>query len=278
MPAAPSGHETIIRPLDRNGLPSLVELWRYRELLWSLVRRQLRLDYRDLSFGVFWALARPVTMLGIFVLFKRYSAARTGVELPYPVYLYSGLIVWFFFTDATSGATAAMQRDVGLIRKIYYPRFISPLTAILAQFTPLAIAALPLLLLLITFGVVPGVSLLLLPLVLVQCAALALGIGCLFSTLAIDDKDWQRLLGLALYVGLFLSPVIYAPAMLPASLQPFLDVNPMTGTLMAIRACLDGDTAFPVFAWLCSLLMSLAVLLLGAFLFQRAESAFVDRL
>ncbi len=278
MAAANPQHETIIRPPDQAGWPPVTELWAYRGLLRSLVARQVKLDYRELSLGLFWALARPLTMLAIFTLFKRYSAARTGVSVPYPIYLYSGLIFWFFFTDATTGAANAIQRDVGLIRKIYFPRLISPLISLFSQLVPLAIAALPLVVLMIAFGTPPSWRLILLPLVLLQCALLILGLGGLFSALSLQSKDWQRLLGLCLYVGIFLSPVIYAPAMLPDAVQPLLQLNPMSGTLMAIRACLMEAVPFPLMPWLYALAVSLAMFLIGGFMFQRAESAFVDRL
>lgn len=278
MATADLPHATIIRPVRRAAWTLLAELWAYRQLLSSLVRRQVRLDYRELSLGLFWALARPVTMLAIFTLFKRYSAARTGVEVPYPVYLYSGLIFWFFFTDATTGAASAIQRDVGLMRKIYFPRLVSPLVSLFAQLVPLAVAGLPLVVLMVYFETLPGWRLLLLPLVLGQCALLILGVGLLVSALSLKSKDWQRLLALCLYVGLFLSPVIYAPAMLPETVQPLLQVNPMSGTLMAIRACLMEAVAFPLMPWLYALAVSIATLAIGMLAFQRAENDFVDRL
>ncbi len=278
MAAVDTPRETIIRPPGQAGRLPVAELWAYRGLLWSLICRQVKLDYRELSLGLFWALARPLTMLAIFTLFKRYSAARTGVSVPYSVYLYSGLIFWFFFTDATTGAANAIQRDVGLIRKIYFPRLISPLISLFSQLVPLVIATLPLAVLMIVFGISPSWHLIFLPVVLLQCALLILGLGGLFSALSLQSKDWQRLLGLCLYVGIFMSPVIYAPAMLPETVQPLLQMNPMSGTLMAIRACLMEAVPFPLGAWLYALAVSLAIFLVGGFMFQRAESAFVDRL
>lgn len=271
-------YEVVIKPPTSSRLVDIQELIRFRGLLWSMSRRQVKAEFGDLHLGIFWVLARPLLMTVIFVFFRQVTNANTGVSVPYAAYLYSGLILWFFFTESVSRAAASIGTDGALMQKVYFPRLLSPLSGILAQLSGLAIASAPLFLLMIYYGLAPGWNLMLLPVVLLQTMLLAFGTGCLFAALITLSRDWERLLSLLLYIGLFVSPVIFAPDMLPKVAQHIHMLNPMSGALLGFRAALFSDYALPVYAWLYSLAFSGVLGLAGVYAFQRAERTFMDRI
>jgi len=257
---------------------NLRELWAYRTLFDSMVKRRLKAEFNQQYLAYVWPVFRPLLMVVLFSLFRNYSQARTGVDIPYPLYVYAGLILWFLFTEATLQTATSIKQNAGLIQKVYFPRVISPLSAIAANFLIFSITAVPLVGLMVWFGVFPGWHLILLPVVLLQVALLVLGIGCIFAALGLGNNDWDRLLGFVLYVGLFISPVIYAPAMLPEHALPVYSLNPMVGLLMAFRSALFADFPWPGIEWAYSSAFVVVVATTGLFVFQRAEKHIVDRL
>lgn len=276
--AAPVREEIVIRPPGPYSGLHLTELWRFRGMLARKVKQRIRVQYDDMLLGFFWAVARPVIMVLVFLGFRKLADANVGVSIPYPLYLYSGLVVWFFFTEATVGVAMSLQRDAGLIQKIYFPRLLSPLSYLLAEAYNLAMASYPLAILIAAFGEPPDWKVLLLPLVVAQLLLLSLGVGLVFSALVLIKRDWERVLKFSLYVGLWVSPVIYSFERVPEKLKLFYLVNPMSGTLLAIRATLFGSFAFPWSAWLYALIFSLLLAKLGLYLFQMAERTVADKL
>jgi lipopolysaccharide transport system permease protein len=123
--------EVIIRPPGTFAHLDLLELWRYRFTMWSKVKQRVRLQYDDMWLGLFWAVARPLIMVFVFWAFRGLSQARTGVDIPYALYVYSGLMAWFYFTEASTAVAMSLSRDAGLIQKVYFPRLISPLSHLL---------------------------------------------------------------------------------------------------------------------------------------------------
>jgi lipopolysaccharide transport system permease protein len=236
--------ETAIRPSAVGFGVQLRELWRYRHLFVALVWRNVRVEFDATRLGSAWAIARPLLFAAVFGLFKNLSSADTRVdEIPYIIYAYSGLLLWTYFTDAATNSASAVRMDTALLSKVYYPRLLTP--------------------------AVPTVASLL---------TLALGLGTLVSTLSIANRDWERVLAYGLTIALWLSPVIYAPDMIPARARDFYLVNPMVGPLVAFRAALFGDMPIPIAEWLYSLASSTAILAIGVWAFRRAELRLVDRL
>jgi len=270
--------EIVIRPPKAFTQVSLRELWNYRALLRSMVRRRLKTEFHQQYFAYVWPVFRPLLMVVLFSLFRNYSQARTAVDIPYPLYVYGGLILWFMFTEATLETATSIKQNAGLIQKVYFPRIISPLSALAANFIVFSITVIPLAGMTVWFGIFPGWKILLLPVVLGQVALLVFGIGCIFAALGLGNNDWDRLLGFVLYIGLFVSPVIYAPAMIPENAQTLYSLNPMVGLLMAFRAVLFNGFPWPGMEWLFSSGFVVVVALLGLVAFQRAEQNMVDKL
>ena len=171
----------------------------------------------------------------------------------------------------------AFQRDAGLISKVYYPRMVSPLVSILANLYDLAIATVPLMAMMIYYRIAPGASVLMLPLVFVQMLILTLGVGLIFATLALRVRDFERVLGLVIYVGLFLSPVYISLERFTDGKRVWALVNPMAGTLAAWRAALFG-LAFPWTWWLQSCVITGILLVLGWTMFSRIQAKILELL
>ena len=271
--------EIVIRP--PSGLPkvNLRELYEYRHMLGSMIWKKIRVEFNDMYLNVFWACVRPLAMLAVFHFIKNYSGANMYVSIPYSLYFYSGIIFWFYFVEATSTTAKSVERDAGLMQKIYFPRLISPLVPIVSGLYTLAIAAVPLLVMMLWNGVYPGWKILLLPLVLLTGMVLILGIGAMFASLTIFSRDSERFLKIILYLGLFVSPIMYQPDKIEARGQIIYFLNPMAGILLAFRACLFSD--FPLPAWWqiqYSVCFSIIILFVGLRMFHRAEMYFMDKL
>jgi lipopolysaccharide transport system permease protein len=278
MRSAPAARDTVIRPPKGLVDVDLREVWRFRSLLWRMAVRQVRVEFDQMYLGFLWAVARPVIITVVFALFRNLSGANTGVVIPYPLYVFSGLVLWFYFTESVQATSASVARDASLIQKVYFPRLLSPLSSILAGTVPLAVGVVPLSVLMLYYGAAPGWRIVLLPLVLLQCAVLIFGIGSLFAALTLRSRDWERFLMFGLYVGLFVSPVIYAPDLIPASARTAYFVNPMAGSLLGFRSAVFAEFPFPWGQWLYSVAFSLVALVVGGLVFHRAERDLVDRL
>jgi lipopolysaccharide transport system permease protein len=270
--------ELVIRPPSGFGKFDPLEYYRYRHMLISLVLRDIKSQFDEMHLGVVWAILRPLAVAVVFALFKSFSGANTYVHVPYPIFVYSGLIFWYYFTDATMQTAGSVRKDATIISKIYFPRLIIPMVPILSNLTGLAIAMVPLLMMMAWYQMLPGVAVLLLPLVLLQCMALAFGVGTLFAALTINNRDLEQFLSFLMYIGLFVSCVLFVPEMVPEWARPFVLANPMTGTLQALRACLFESFDFPVRLWSYSVVVTVITVLIGGLAFRRAEATFVDKL
>lgn len=269
---------TLIRPPGAFSSLDLRELLSYRGVLLRKAKQRVLVEYDRMWLGFLWAVSRPLLMVLVFWLFRGLADAKTGVSISYPLYVYTGLVGWFFFADAVTGVGSSLQRDAGLIQKVYFPRLISPLSHLLAEGYNLGLAALPLALLMAAFGEYPDEKLLLLPLVLLQITLLALGVGLVFATLVLRSRDWDRFLRLCLYVGLWISPVIYSLDMIPPEYEMAYLVNPMGGSLLALRATLFERFEFDWSSWGYSAGFTVLALGIGLLAFQRGERTLADRL
>lgn len=271
-------NEIIIRPPTKFAAISFRELWAYRSLLRSLVSRRIKSAFDQQSLAYVWPVFRPVLMVVLFTVFRDLSSAHTGVKIPYPLYVYAGLALWFYFIESVQATASSLKSNAGLIQKVYFPRILAPLSAIFANLYMFSVTVVPLVAMMLWFGDGPGLAVLMLPLVMLQVVALIFGIGAIFASLGLGSADWDKLLGFLLYIGLFVSPVIYDPSMLPDAHRLVYSLNPMVGSLMGFRASLFEGMDFPVLEWAYSTVVTLIVLSLGLLMFQHAEKRIVDRL
>lgn len=274
-----SSHKPIvIRPPGKVEHLNFRELASYKHLLWSMVWKSIRLEFDHMTLSYFWAVARPIAMVFIFTFIKNKSGANLHVDIAYPLYLYSGIILWFHFRDATMSTAKSVMKDAGVMKRIYYPRLISPMAPGLSNLYNLMISILPLIAMMIWYGVNPGWRLVFFPFILFQCTLLILAIGLIFACLTLLKADFEKFLNLCLYLGLFVSPVIFSPEMIPEKARIFYFLNPMAGTLLAFRSCLFQQFPFPVWQFSYSVGLTLLLLVIGTRMYRRTEVYFAEKL
>jgi lipopolysaccharide transport system permease protein len=274
----PLTKKIVIRPVRKLDKEEIREFLRYRHLLWNMILKSIRLDFGNMTLGFFWAVVRPLAMVGIFTFIRNKSGANLYVEIAYPLYLYSGLILWFHFRDATMSTAKSVMKDASLMKRIYFPRLISPIVPGLAQLYTLAIAMVPLAAMMIWFGIYPGWRIILYPAVILQCTLLIIGIGLIFSCLMLVKADFEKLLNICLYLGLFVSPVIFSPEMIPKAGRWLYYLNPMAGNLLAFRSCLFEGYTFPTWQFFYSSVMAVLLFVGGLRFFRKVEIFLADKI
>lgn len=240
-----------------------------------LVWKKIRASFGEMYFWFIWVCARPLAYVLIFSLFKRWADARTGVEVPYAVYTYSGLILWYYFVETAIEVSSNVRANAGLIGKIYIPRLLTPAVPVVANLVDLAVAAVPLVLMMLYFGVAPGWGIAMLVPTLLVTMLMALGIGFIVATITLHVRDFQKVFEFSMYIGMFISPVIFSPAMIPESVRHIYDVNPMVGVLQGWRASLI-DVPFPWEHWLYALAVALALFIAGLHVYRKYEHKMIE--
>ena len=253
----------------------LRDLWAFRELLYFLTWRDVKVRYKQTELGVAWAIIQPLLTMLIFTLFFGRLAGVPSDNVPYPIFAYAGLLPWTFFANAITNSGNSLVGSANLITKVYFPRMIIPGAAVAAGLVDFAIAFVILVVLMFYYGVVPGWGLLMfLPLVLLT-TLLAAGMGMWLSGLNVKYRDVRFALPFLIQLWMFVSPVIYPASFLPAKFRWFLSLNPMTGIIEGFRASLFGHR----FNWGSlgiSTVITLALLLYASYSFRRMEKTFAD--
>lgn len=268
----------VIKPPGGYARINLREIWCARYMLWNLIKRNAKIPYVDLKFGIFWTLVRPLLFVLVIVFIKRASQANMQEGVAYTLYLYSGLIIWWYFSDAVIAATQSIYSDAGILTKVYYPRIISPVAPVAAGLLDLLIQMTLLPLGMLIFGHYPDWRILLLPVVLLHMIVLSLGMGLIFASLTIEYRDFTKILSYVLYVGMFLSPVLYSPRVIPENYQGlYYIVNPVAAPIEMFRAALFADAPAPWNEWLISGAVAVTVLGLGMHFFKQLEVYVADR-
>lgn len=273
-----SNPDIVINPQNLSLLNSLKELWTFRGIFRNLCIREWRSQFVDMRLGFVWVFARPFLMTMIFILLKRGASAQVDLDTPFPVYVFSGTLLWFTWVEAVSATSAATRANANIISKIYFPRLYSPAAKALVGVAKMALGFIPLAGFMIYYHVIPDWKILLLPLVILQTTVTAFAIGTIFSILAVSSPDWDRFRGLVLYIGIFLSPVIYSADTIPAAWQPVYALNPMVGSLDLFRASISADHILDPMRLTISAISSIAFFIAAVFSFKRNEVMMLDRL
>lgn len=254
---------------------NLRDLWAYRELLYFLTWRDVKVRYKQTALGAAWAILQPVLMMVIFsVLFGR-VAGMPSDGIPYPLFAYGGLLAWTFFSTAITSSGNSLVGNAHLITKIYFPRMIIPGAAVCAAAVDFLLAFVVLVPLMIYYRVTVTWQLALLPLLMLVLMVLALGVGTWMSALNVKYRDVRFALPFLTQIWMFLSPVIYPLSRLPPKARLLMMLNPVAGIVEGFRSALFG---LPVkwSALSVSTVWSVAILLYAAFWFRRMEKEFAD--
>ena len=254
---------------------NLSELWSYRELLYFLTLRDIKVRYKQTLMGVAWVIIQPLTTMLIFTLvFNRFVRLDAG-SLPYPLFALSGLLLWLFFANAVTNSTHSLISNANLITKVYFPRMFIPAASVAAGVVDLLVAFLLLIFMVFYYGITLTSNLLLLPLFILMMTLLALGVGLLSAALTVKYRDLRHALPFIIQLWMFASPVIYPASIVPAGWKWLLTINPAAGIIEGFRASLAGDA----FNWKqvgISAVITSVLLVFSVYVFRRFEDTFAD--
>jgi lipopolysaccharide transport system permease protein len=271
------GHEriTIIEPQSGWRLLDWKELWAYRELLYVLTMRDIKVRYKQTVLGFAWALIQPVTMMVVFSIFFGGLAKMPSDGYPYPVFVYAALLPWTFFANSITNSANSLVGSANLVSKVYFPRLIIPLSSIGSGLVDFAIAGAVLLLLMVYYGVGWTSNLLIVPILVVGTAFTALGVGTLLAALNVAYRDFRYVVSFLVQFWMFATPVVYPASLVPREWQWALYLNPMAGVIEGFRSAFLGS-AFDVPGMLVSLAIAAILFAAGIAYFGKVERRFAD--
>ena len=254
---------------------NLRDFWAYRELLYFLTWRDVKVRYKQTLLGAAWAIIQPLFAMLIFTLFFGKLAKIPSDGIPYPLFAYAGLLPWTFFSNAVTNSGNSLVGSANLITKVYFPRMVIPAAAVLAGLVDFFFAFLILIALMLYYRVSPSISLLIFPILMIVTALLALAVGMLTSALNVKYRDMRYALPFLTQLWMFATPIIYPSSLIPAKRQWLLWLNPLAGIIEAYRASLFS-LPFNWRALGISSLATLIALLYSLLTFKRMERKFAD--
>ena len=270
-------HRSIdIRPGRALGKLELGELWRYRELLYFLILRELKIRYRQAAIGAAWALIQPIMTVAIFsVVFGHFAKMPSG-GVPYPIFAFTAVLPWMYFAEAVRRGSTGLVGDSDLIRKIYFPRLHVPLAMVAAPLIDFAAGFVVLLVILAFYQVPITIYILLLPLFLLVALGLSLSVALWLGPLSVRFRDVMHALPFVIQVWMYASPIAYPMAIVPERWRLLYSLNPMVGVIEGFRWVLlrDGHPDFRAIAISCVIIS--ACLVGGLVYFKKMERSFAD--
>ncbi len=253
------------------------DLWRYRELLYFLVWRDVKVRYKQTVLGAAWAVLQPLAMMLVFSLFFGRYAGLPSAKLPYPLFVFAGLLPWFFFANALGSAGHSVIGNQNLITKVYFPRLLIPASAVAVCLVDWIIGFGVLLLMMAGYGVSPGWTVLWVPILIAGLVTASLGIGTWLSALTVAYRDFRYVIPFMVQLWMFATPTIYMQSdkVLHPRWSWILPLNPAQGLIDNFRSAVLGRE-LDAYSLVVSSLVSLILLVLGCWHFQRVERGFAD--
>jgi len=265
----------VIRP-SRGWIPvNLKDLWHYRELLYFLTWRTIKVRYKQTALGFTWAIIQPFTMMVVFTLFFGNLAKVPSEGIPYPLFNYAALLPWTLFAEGINRSSQSLVQDVNLVKKVYFPRLVMPLASILSPVVDFIIAFTILVGMMFYYSYSPTISVLWLPAFILLTLVTSLGVGLWLSAINVKYHDVRYVVPFLVQLWLFASPVVYSSSLLPQRFQIIYGINPMTGVIEGFRWALLG-TEPPGSMIAVSVVVVIVILVSGAFYFRRNEKTFAD--
>ena len=263
----------VIEPAGRAPWLDWRELWEFRELLRTLFWRDIKVRYKQTVLGASWAVIQPVAIMVVFSLFFK----RLGPEgVPYPVFTYTALVPWTYFANALNASSHSLVAQAHMVKKVYFPRLLLPLTAVLPGLLDMAIAFTVLVGLMLWYGLVPTAAVFTLPLFVLLAVGSALGMGLWLSALHVKYRDVRYLLPFLTQIWLFLTPIVYPSESVPEAWRLVYGLNPLAGVVEGFRWALLGRGPAPGPMLLTSVVVVGLLLGGGLVFFRRSEQTFAD--
>lgn len=267
---------TIIRPQKLFSLRDITEVWKYKELLFFFTWRDLKVRYKQTVIGVAWAVFQPLITMVVFTVFFGGLAKISSDGTPYPIFVFTGLLFWQFFSTALSETSNCLIANQAIITKVYFPRLILPLSSVMTKLVDFLIAAIILAVMMFFYGFTPRIeSIVVIPLVLLISFMASIGLGLVLAAINVKYRDVRYALPFFIQMLLFITPVIY-PASIAGKYSWILALNPMTGAIQSARATLLGTTAINWELIGISFIACFVLMIIGIYVFKKVERYFAD--
>lgn len=266
----------VIRPSRGWVSLNLQGLWEYRELLYFLAWRDIKVRYKQTVLGAAWAIIQPFFTMLVFSLFFGRLAKVPSDGIPYPIFAYTALVPWTFFANGLTQSSNSLVGSSNLITKVYFPRLTVPISAVISGVVDFALAFVVLLAMMAYYGVAPTINTLWLPLFLLLALITSLGVGLWLSALNVEYRDVRYMLPFIVQFWMFATPIAYPSSLLSEPWRTLYGLNPMVGVIEGFRWAMLGADTRPGPMIVVSSLAALAVLIGGAFYFRRVERTFAD--
>jgi lipopolysaccharide transport system permease protein len=276
VPAAAEQPELVIKP--RRGWIAVDwrELWTHRELLYFLIWRDVKVRYKQTLLGAAWAILQPLATMVVFSIFFGKLARMPSDGVPYPLFAYVALVPWTFFANGLTLSSNSLVANQTLLRKVFFPRLVIPVSAVASGLLDFAIAFVVLLGLAAKYGVTPTAHMVWIPLLVLLALVTALGVGLWFAALNVLYRDIQYIVPFLVQVWLYATPIVYPSSLVPERWRTLYAINPMVGVVEGFRWALLGTGTAPGPMMLVSTTAALAMLIGGLFFFRRMEKSFSD--
>jgi lipopolysaccharide transport system permease protein len=276
-PAAAPSPVVHIRPSEGWVSLQLQELWAYRELLYFLIWRDIKVRYKQTALGAAWAIIQPLFTMIVFSVFFGRLAKVPSDGLPYPVFSFAALVPWTFFANGLAQSANSLVSSQNLIKKVYFPRLTIPIASVLSGLVDFALAFAMLLVLMLYYGIVPTLNVIWLPAFLLLALVTSLGVSLWLAALNVEFRDVRHIVPFIVQFWLFATPIAYPSSLLDEPWRTLYGINPMVGVVEGFRWALLGTGAAPGPLVGVSSVVALAGLVSGAFYFRRLERTFADR-
>jgi homopolymeric O-antigen transport system permease protein len=279
-PPAPTPPRTVIEPTRGWRLVDVRELWRFRELLFFLCWRDVKVRYKQTVLGAAWAVLQPALLMVVFTIFFSRLGGLSSGDVPYPLFAFAGLLAWTFFATAVTTAGNSVVGSERLITKIYFPRLAIPFAAVGAAVVDFLCAMTLLAVLMAVYGYAPTWNLLAAPLIFAVIALMAAGLGTLLAALNVAYRDFRYVVPFLIQIGMFATPTIYmepATGAATGSAAWWLALNPMTTLISGFRASVLGGE-LPWAGLGVATVWAVAMFLVGCLYFRRVEDGFADQI
>ena len=255
---------------------TLKELWEFRELLYFFVWRDVKVLYKQTAIGAAWAVLQPFLTMIIFTLVFDRFAKMPSDGLPYPIFSYAALLPWIYFSKGLNQSTLSLVNSANLITKVYFPRLLLPIAAILAGFVDFGVSFVVLVGMLVWYGIMPNGNVLYLPVFILLMTLTAVSVSLWLSAINVRYRDVGQAMPFLIQIWLFASPVAYPSSVVPENWRPLYSVNPMAGVIEGFRWALLGKEAPEVIPIVISIAVVLGLLIGGIIFFKRMEVTFAD--
>jgi lipopolysaccharide transport system permease protein len=274
--AAINARLPVARGLSSVNIEFVSDFWHYRELLYFLAWREVKVRYKQAALGAAWAIIQPLFTMIIFTLFFGRLAGVPSDGIPYPLFSFCALVPWTYFAGTLSLAGNSLVSNANLVTKVYFPRVLLPAATVISGMLDFVIGSVFLVFMMIYYHVKSGWNLLLVPVFVLNMMLLALGISMLLAAINVRYRDVKYALPFIIQIWLFITPIIYPVTFLPAKYQKILALNPMAGIVEGLRACLFSTRQMPWRLVEISWSVTAALLILGALYFRKTERTFAD--